>query len=205
MTTNQTVTLVLEPTYQSYQKAENRWAILDKLATTSDIDKKLSKLERRALRLGHGFTRGTIISRVCCDVPTLIHRGVKVPKELLGNEAITVWSLGLGGLNEPKAFFIGLTVNDTIKQANEYLSYVQKNALKKPAKKLSFVTKEHQMKYNDNDRHAFVDNDEWWYRRRHAAGGSMRAFLKAHREEIDEAMRATATGKRRAHEELYGK
>lgn len=60
------------------------------------------------------------------------------------------------------------------------------------------------MRYNDDDRQSFVDNDEWWYLRKKAAGGSMRAFLKAHREEIDEAMRATASGKRRAHEELYG-
>lgn len=138
----QTISFTMEPSYQSYQRSEKRWAALDKLAEASSIDKQLVKLERRALRLGHGFTRGTIISRVCCDIPLLVAKGIKVPKDLLKNEAITVWSLGLGGLNEPKVFFLGLTISDTIKKANEYLSAAQKLHLTKGdknAKKLSFM------------------------------------------------------------------
>lgn len=56
-------------------------------------------------------------------------------------------------------------------------------------------------RYNDDDRRAFVANDEYWYLRQRESGKSERSFVRAARAEIDESMRATRENRRRAHDD----
>ncbi len=55
--------------------------------------------------------------------------------------------------------------------------------------------------YNDDEREAFVANDEYWYLRQQRSGKSERAFVRANRAAITESMGATREGARRSHDD----
>lgn len=55
--------------------------------------------------------------------------------------------------------------------------------------------------YNDDDREAFIANDEYWYRRQQRSGKSERAFVRANRDEITASMESTREGARRSHDD----
>jgi len=57
------------------------------------------------------------------------------------------------------------------------------------------------MNPNDDEREQFVADDEYWYGRQQRSGRSARAFVRAHRAEIDASMGATVAGRRRAHDD----
>ena len=57
---------------------------------------------------------------------------------------------------------------------------------------------------NDNEREQWVDNDEGLYCRWRMHGGSKRAYVRAHRAEIDAAIENVTSGKKPAHYLGYG-
>ncbi len=87
---------------------------------------QIEALESEAMKVGLATTPGTIISR--CLLP--------------GNEAGFGWTIGLGGINQPKKYFTAKTIEETIEQAQDWLTIFfpaqnlkKKSSLRKGMKK----------------------------------------------------------------------
>ena len=77
-----------------------------------DIDKEILSLEPEHLA-------GTIISRVLVGVDIMNREGlVPSSKQYLEGGGI-VWVLGVGRLNQPKAYFYGHTIEDAVTRAKK--------------------------------------------------------------------------------------
>lgn len=76
----------------------------------------------RALRDLEGVCPGTTLARVLVGTDLLKEYGVKATKaQLAGRESIFLWSLGVGPLLGPKAFFHGLTIRAAYLKARKEL------------------------------------------------------------------------------------
>lgn len=97
--------------------------------SASSLEERIIAMEKRALEgrvLAIG-TPGTQLIRALVDVDILDREGVPLPEAarfhedspLSRRESILVWSLGIGGLRQPKLFFHGYTIEEAVARAEE--------------------------------------------------------------------------------------
>lgn len=80
-----------------------------------DIEGRIAALERKAVRAGlSGSTHGTHIVRMLGDRVFLTRYGLKVPED---RTDLLVWSIGIGGLLQPKRFYYGWTIAEALRRA----------------------------------------------------------------------------------------
>lgn len=90
-----------------------------------DIEKRIAALERKAAKLGLiGRTQGTQIVRMLGDRGFLASRGLKV---LDDRTDMLVWSIGIGGLQQPKQFYFGWTIAEALRRAERGVAAVAKS------------------------------------------------------------------------------
>ncbi len=77
-----------------------------------DIDRELSRLEPET-------AAGTTIQRVLMEVATMVRHGVEPTPLQKQRGFATVWVVGLGFLNEPKAFFYAQTIRKAFLKARK--------------------------------------------------------------------------------------
>jgi hypothetical protein len=77
-----------------------------------DIDRELRRLEPET-------AAGTTINRVLMDVASMKRNGVEPTAEHLANGCGTIWVVGLGFIQEPKAFFYAQTIRKAFLKARQ--------------------------------------------------------------------------------------
>lgn len=98
---------------------------------TKSIDERINAIEEQALKLGLGShgTAGTTISRILVDHEILIKDGVRIPtwfaeldaKTKRHNPCLLAWTIGLGGIMEPKMWCYGMTLEEALSNAEAKL------------------------------------------------------------------------------------
>lgn len=107
------------------------------------LEDRINLLEKKASKdnLLSSETAGTIIQRILCSVSILDDAGVKTPADArmhsngIAREAILVWSLGIGGLLQPKLFFYGYTLEDAVTNAEAGVESVLRAAKRRRSRK----------------------------------------------------------------------
>jgi len=82
------------------------------------LEKRIHRLELRMLRKGWASTKGTVLARTLMDSKLAIREGIEVPD---GKQCVLVWCLGIGGIMQPKMFYHGNTIGQTLRKAERAL------------------------------------------------------------------------------------
>lgn len=81
------------------------------------IDLRIENIEAKLKE--HGVTiPGTAITRVLMDAKLCQEEDITVPA---GKEYRLVWSIGLGMMNMPKWFFVGITIEQALVRAESWI------------------------------------------------------------------------------------
>jgi hypothetical protein len=90
------------------QKLEARWAVL--------------RYGKTNMKAGYIPTPGTTATRALVSKEMLDSHGLKLPKGHEKKESYIAWSLGVGGYQEPKAFYYGWTLESAVDKALKHLN-----------------------------------------------------------------------------------
>lgn len=85
------------------------------------IEKKIIELEKLALV----STPGTILQKVLVDNKLLIEEGLKLASK--ESQSQIVWSVGIGGLLQPKVFAHGYTIKEALQRVEKKIKEVRAN------------------------------------------------------------------------------
>lgn len=121
--------------------------VQDPIIPKASVEERILLLEQKASAgnvLSHSVP-GTTIQRVLCDIKILDQDGVTIPIEKrtrvdgLPAESLVVWSIGIGGLMDPKVWCFGYTIEDALstmerKVDNLISEYHERRALEKKVK-----------------------------------------------------------------------
>lgn len=98
------------------------------------FEQRIEALERKAAKLGlSGFVHGTTISRALASPEILRKEGLKVSED---PRASTLhWCVAIGGLQQPKQFYRGWTIEEAVRRAERSVSMFAKVVAEKTISK----------------------------------------------------------------------
>lgn len=65
---------------------------------------------------------GTCLMRILVDRDYALRRGVRIPKRLHAERYVSIWTLGVGALNEPKIYADGYTIAEAVRNLEQLLA-----------------------------------------------------------------------------------